>query len=117
MKRFIAVVMAIVIVMSFVSCGQKPEEKIPEYTRPALEYWQENLESADADLGIGLSSHGGITTAEEVFALMESIEFYGETSVEPIGGMDYICHSMHLTNRDEDKRINFTFYDDLTMWQ
>ena len=112
MKKFIALIMAVVMTVSFVSCGQQAVVKTEEYTRPDLTYWRENLESADADLGIGLSSHGGITTAEEVFALMESIEFYGETSVEPIGGMDDISHSMHLTNRDEDKSINFTFYDD-----
>ena len=112
MKRFMAVIVALVMVVSFVSCGQEPEEKAPEYTRPDLTYWQENLESADADLGIGLSSHGGIATAEEVFALMESIEFYDEISVKPNGGMDYICHSTGLINWDEDKHINFTFYDD-----
>ena len=112
MKKFIALIMAVIMVLSLVSCGQQTGDKAEEYTRPDLTYWRENLESAVADLGIGLSSHGGITTAEEVFALMESIEFYGETSVEPIGGMDDICHSMRLTNWDEDKSINFTFYND-----
>ena len=71
--------------VSFVSCGQQAEVKTEEYTGPDLTYWRENLESADADLGIGLSSHGGIATAEEVFAIIDGIEFYDEISAKPVG--------------------------------
>ena len=112
MKKFIALIMAVIMVLSLVSCGQQTGDKAEEYTRPDLSWWRENLESADADLGIGISSHGGIATAEEVFAIIDGIEFYDEISAKPVGAMDYMCHSISLTNRDEDKHINFTFYDD-----
>lgn len=114
-KKFITLVMSFATVLLFVSCGQKAEDKATEeYTRPDLSWWRDNMESSDAYLSIGNSSHGGIATAEEVFTLMESIEFYDETSVKPMGEMDYICHAISLTNPDEDKHINFTFYDDFS---
>ncbi len=112
MKKLIAVSMAVAMVLSFVSCGQQPVEKTPQYTLPDITYWQENPENFDADLSIGNSSHGGITTAEEVLPLIESIELYGEISVRPVGSMDYTCYGITLENPDEDRRISFTFYDD-----
>lgn len=102
------------IIVMLVGCNSNRHTQIdvPVYTMPDLEWWRGNLEGSDANLSIGTSVHGGIATAEEIFSIMESIEFYDEISVKPIGGNDYLAHGISLTNWDEDKHISFTFYDD-----
>ena len=114
MKRTISLLLSFVIIVMFVGCNSNRHTQIdvPVYTMPDLEWWRENLDGSDANLSIGTSVHGGIATAEEIFSIMESIEFYDEISVKPIAGNDYLAHGISLTNWDEDKRINFTFYDD-----
>ena len=84
MKRTISLLLSLVIIVMFVGCNsnQHTQIDVPVYTMPDLEWWGENLEDSDANLSKGTSVHGGIATAEEVFSIMESIEFYDEISVK-----------------------------------
>lgn len=112
MRKVAVFLLTFVICCLLVGCTEESKDDVPGYIITDLNWWQENHENSDANLTIGNSVHGGVATAEEIFSLMESIEFYNEEPVEPMGGMNYICHGVSLTNWAEDKHINFNFYDD-----